>query len=288
MNLIESITAVNALPLSEAQKAAIIAQLILAAPAPAPAAPVDVASQQATNLSALRATVVSAVAGEGGKAAAQTATAQAKAETYIPFAPSADEGANPPLWAYRNFLAAGYSSPSAPNGPVERWGSQIAQQGGLGSDWVAAFKAVVAGYKAGTANIQDAPAWSAHAINAGNYSPDSYTPEQKMAMQFAVVAGGDAANRANVWLDKALQGDGVNQNLKFVALGQMFGASGDARLYNPIAGAAMVELIAGKSADYVLGNLTAQKTGTAGYAESLAALTPEWFALAQATIAKFK
>jgi hypothetical protein len=166
----------------------------------------------------------------------------------------------------------------------------MAFQGGLGSDWVAAFNVVVAGYAAGTANM-NAPLTSSPAqvaINAGTYTPASYTDAQKMLAQF--VACQPANVKAATALDAQLGGNGVAQNLRLTALMQMFGAEGTAQLYNPLAAAAMNQLIAGKSADFVLGSLTAQggANPTAGYAESLAALTPAWFTLAASTIAQYK
>jgi hypothetical protein len=108
-------------------------------------------------------------------------------------------------------------------------------------------------------------------------------------MQY-IVANGPGRTKAMIALDAELGGDGASQNQKYTALDQMFGAEGTAKLYNPLALAAMTELIAGKSPDYVLGNLTAQGgvQPTAGYTEGLAALTPAWFALAQAAIAQFR
>jgi hypothetical protein len=113
-------------------------------------------------------------------------------------------------------------------------------------------------------------------------NPAKFSAAQKMAMQYATSGGGNT-QRAYEWLGGQLSPMDVAE------LGQMFGSSGSALLYNPLAGAAMSQLAAGDTQEAILARLNAEaaRVNTDGYRESLAQLDDAWFAQAQATIAQF-
>lgn len=176
------------------------------------------------NVEALKSTVVSSVAGSGGIGARQDQYALARAQAYIPSEPTAAEVPYGPLrWAYPQFLAAGLTEPSAPNGATDRMSGEgaVATQP---ETWVPAFKAVLAHYQAGTDMIEadHAARVAADKANAGNENiPGIGYPILNPATINAVLAAFDAnSTNPEVQWNQALRGGSTRgiTNAEYVAL----------------------------------------------------------------------
>lgn len=255
-------------------------------------------AQQASNLEALRNTggASSFVPGEQGASAGISEVVIKSAQAFEPKEPTEDERQNPPKWAYDNFIAAGIPADEVnqPNGPDDRFGAELAQHGGSKAAnyvWVAAFKYVLSTYAAGTAKIKvsEEAVPTTHDIGSVSYDPSSYTDEQKMTMQYIAVGNVPNRGKAQEDLDRSLGGDGVNHNLRYVSLDQMFSAEGKATLYNPLAGSAVSALLKGESEAAIRERFDeeAKFVNSKGFTDSYAQLTPTWFEQARAIIAKY-
>ena len=277
-----SIVAINASPLSPADKASMLEQIVMAAlaqQATGDATAISVIAQtvaQQADVAALAQVRPDAASGLG----AQTDLSQSEASTFVPTDPTDDDLGNPPGYANRMFTLAGYANVNAADGPDERWGSLVASRGGATdadpSTLKAGFKQavvdIIATYAAGTANMQTAP--STQQTEATGFTSGGYTDDQKMTMLY-IAANGPGRTKAMAALDLELGGDGVHQNLKYTALDQMTGggAAGNAPLYDPDAQSAMSQLAQGSTVAVV----SAQFTKFAA----------TWFELAEVIVARY-
>lgn len=113
-------------------------------------------------------------------------------------------------------------------------------------------------------------------------NPAKFSAEDKMTMQYIQSSGKDTRAPYAALSDHLSAAD-------IAELGQMFGSSGSALLYNPYAGSMMAALANGLSVAEAKASLAlyAQAETSAGSKESIAQLDDAWFALAAATVARF-